>query len=78
LFGLDRRINEGSFVVLKSVARLLGLFLVRGCECGLKAVTTSGIRFNVGRNYLFLKYVLLKVKSPQINQQCRNTDRRSE
>ena len=78
MFGLDRRFNEGSFGILEPVARLLGSFLVRGRECGLKAVTTSGIRFNVGRNYLFLKRVLLKVKSPQIYQQCRNTDRRSE
>jgi len=67
LLGFDRRINEGSFGVLKSVARLLGSFLVRGRACGLKAVTTSGITVNVGRNYLFLKYVLLKVKSPQIH-----------
>jgi hypothetical protein len=53
LFGLDRRINEGSFGALKSVARLLCSFLVRGRECGLKAVTASGIRYIVGRNYLF-------------------------
>jgi hypothetical protein len=68
LFSLDRRINEGSFGVLEPVVRLLGSFLVRRRECGLKTVTTSGIRFNVGRNYLFLKRVLLKVKSPQIHQ----------
>ena len=67
MFGLGRRINEGSFGVLKSVARLLGSFLVRGRDCALKAVTTSGIRVNVGRNYLFLKCVLLKVKLPQIH-----------
>jgi hypothetical protein len=67
LLGFDRRINEGSFGVLTSVARLLGSFLVRECACGLKAVTTSGIAVNVGRNYLFLKSVLLKVKSPQIH-----------